>query len=368
MLLTKGANGYVGRMRPPRALLTPGSAWRPVSTVRLAGGAWQPARSTGADASAGASSSGEEDVLAPLPVSSASADGRPDARNTLHATTAPADSGGRADEEDEGADLLQSQAVQEPPPPEPLSVAGVQADPDATIDAIARLTRAPEQQLQLQQQQQEDGEEKAPGKEQQLPPAAAGPVAALAAAAAAAWAAALAAWATLAAAAVRLSAAATARLERVPRWAAARRLSRLRRDADAAPADATAQAALLAALNAASRHRDVLARVEGRAFASSPSVVVEYLKALVASERLDEYADAGGKAVAAGSSSGGAPAAAAAAGVGLGPGLAPGQDHRSLLSLLQELEALAAGGSSTRRDVPGGSVRRPLHVVLQVCV
>jgi hypothetical protein len=145
-------------------------------------------------------------------------------------------------------------------------------------------------------------------------------------------------------------------LGKLPSWMAAQKLQRLREAADEAPQDADKQAAYLAALNQSSP-RGVLSRVESKAYASSPAVVVEYLKALVATERLNEFADAPASSSAAGSSGSGAA-------VGLGPLLAPGQDHRSLVALLKELQGMAEGEHAA--DEPGASLRRPLHVVLQV--
>jgi hypothetical protein len=101
--------------------------------------------------------------------------------------------------------------------------------------------------------------------------------------------------------------------------------------------------------------REVLARVESKTYASNPAVVVEYLKALVATERLNEYAD-----LTSSSSSSGKGAL-----VGMGATPAAGQDHRSLLVLLKELQGLA-GGAPGGSEAPGSSLRRPLHVVLQV--
>ncbi|KAF6252523.1 hypothetical protein COO60DRAFT_1471478 [Scenedesmus sp. NREL 46B-D3] len=144
-------------------------------------------------------------------------------------------------------------------------------------------------------------------------------------------------------------------LSKLPSWVAAQKLQRLREAADEAPQDAGKQAAYLAALNQA-HPRDVLSRVESKAFGSSPAVVVEYLKALVATERLNEFAD-----VAAGSGAAGGRGSGAA--VGLGPLLAPGQDHRSLVALLRDLQGMAEGQAAA--DEPGASLRRPLHVVLQ---
>jgi hypothetical protein len=100
----------------------------------------------------------------------------------------------------------------------------------------------------------------------------------------------------------------------------------------------------------------VLARVESKAYASNPAVVIEYLKALVATERLNEYADPAG-------SSSSSSSRGSLVGVGATP--APGQDHRSLLVLLKELQGLA-GGAPGGSEAPGSSLRRPLHVVLQV--
>jgi hypothetical protein len=45
--------------------------------------------------------------------------------------------------------------------------------------------------------------------------------------------------------------------------------------------------------------------------------------------------------------------------------LAPGQDHRSLVALLRELQGMAEGQAGSDAE-PGSSLRRPLHVVLQV--
>jgi ATP-dependent metalloprotease len=189
------------------------------------------------------------------------------------------------------------------------------------------------------------------------------------------------------AAVARAWAALVALLQYVPAWVAAQRLRQLREAADDAPADADRQAALLAALNAQRQPRQVLERVEARRFASNSAVVVEYIKALVATERIHEYASTDAEAAAASAAatvgaSGGVPGgmaeAAAAAAALSGAALAPGQDHRSLRQLLRELEAAAlgnggaaggSGGSSAAAALdeigPGASLRRPLHVVIQ---
>lgn len=107
----------------------------------------------------------------------------------------------------------------------------------------------------------------------------------------------------------------------------------------------------------------MLARVESKAFSSNPAVVVEYLKALVATERLNEYADHPSAASASSSST----SSTRGSLVGVGALPAPGQDHRSLLALLKELQGLAGGGpGASGSEAPGSSLRRPLHVVLQV--
>ena len=140
----------------------------------------------------------------------------------------------------------------------------------------------------------------------------------------------------------------TSRLGSFPAWVAAQKLKQLREAADEAPHDPERQAAYLAALNP--KHpKDVLARVESKQYATNPAVVVEYLKALVATDRLGEYAQDSGKV----------------GGEGVGVATASGSgDHRSLAELLQELQRAAAG--QQQKEQPGASGRRPLHVVLQV--
>jgi hypothetical protein len=142
----------------------------------------------------------------------------------------------------------------------------------------------------------------------------------------------------------------TSKLGSFPAWVSAQKLKQLREAADEAPHDAERQAAYLAALNP--KHpKDVLARVEGKQYATNPAVVVEYLKALVATDRLAEYAQDIGKG------------SGEVAGVAAGSG-SSNSDHRSLAELLQELQRAAAG--QQQKEQPGASGRRPLHVVLQV--
>eukprot|EP00879_Flechtneria_rotunda_P014610 GHRR01015267.1.p1 GENE.GHRR01015267.1~~GHRR01015267.1.p1 ORF type:complete len:605 (+),score=233.34 GHRR01015267.1:179-1993(+) len=224
-----------------------------------------------------------------------------------------------------------------------LTVAAVQADPAGTIDAINRLTRQPGNDTssstnsnaeQTQQQDQQQHQQ---------------PLHVLSAAAAGILAAAHKQWMALLSMLAALTSAFKSNLSRFPSWVAAQKLQRLREAADEAPSDAAKQAAFLTALNH-TNPKEVLARVESKMYASSSAVVVEYLKALVITERLMEYADAS-------SSSG------TAAAVGLGPLPVAGQDHRSLITLLRELQGLAEG--SLPDEGPGSSLRRPLHVVLQ---
>eukprot|EP00878_Enallax_costatus_P001632 GHUV01001784.1.p1 GENE.GHUV01001784.1~~GHUV01001784.1.p1 ORF type:complete len:896 (+),score=273.74 GHUV01001784.1:260-2947(+) len=226
-------------------------------------------------------------------------------------------------------------------PAVPLTVEAVHADPAATIEAIQRLTRA-------ETGTSSSSDNSTLPADQQQPQ---GPLQVLAAAAASASIRAQQYWQSLLTALAAAYAAVTANLSKFPSWVAAQKLQKLREAADEHPQDAVKQAAYLAALNQ-SHPRDVLARVEAKKYASSPAVVVEYLKALVATERLNEYADAA-------SSSSDASATA----VGLGPLPAVGQDHTSLLQLLKELQGMAAG--KTDDGGPGSSLRRPLHVVLQ---
>jgi hypothetical protein len=195
--------------------------------------------------------------------------------------------------------------------------------------------------------------------------------------------------AALLAALARAWATAAALLQYIPAWVAAQRLRQLREAADEAPADADRQAALLAALNEQRSPRAVLERVESKRYASNSAVVVEYIKALVATERIHEYAStdaeaaaaaAAATAAAAGGPPGGVAEAAAGAAALSGAALAPGQDHRSLRQLLRELEAAAVGGgggggsgsgaaaalaAAADDTSPGASLRRPLHVVVQ---
>lgn len=244
-----------------------------------------------------------------------------------------------------------SPAAAEPTPASLLTVEAVHADAAATIDAIQRLTRSAEAQESASSGSNTDAAV-AEQSQQQPPDELQQPLQQLAAAAASAWISAQQHWQSLLAMLAAAYAAVTANLSKFPSWVAAQKLQKLQEAADDHPQDAAKQAAYLAALNQ-SHPRDVLARVESKKFASNPAVVVEYLRALVASERLNEYADLPGSS----SSS------TSAAAVGLGPLPAAGQDHRSLLQLLKELQGMAEG--KQEEIEPGSSLRRPLHVVLQ---
>ncbi|KAJ9524515.1 hypothetical protein QJQ45_019587, partial [Haematococcus lacustris] len=75
--------------------------------------------------------------------------------------------------------------------------------------------------------------------------------------------------------------------------------------------------------------------------ASNGAVVAEYMKALVATDKLSSYVSTSSNA----------------------QGLATGEDHRSLAQLLKELQQQATAEQAD--DTPGSSLRRPLHVVVQ---
>ncbi|CAD7697915.1 unnamed protein product [Ostreobium quekettii] len=125
-------------------------------------------------------------------------------------------------------------------------------------------------------------------------------------------------------------------MRKLPAWQRQRHLRRLRAESDANPGDAAKHARLLVQLNQVSPE-EVLRRVESGACAGSAAVVVEYLRALVRTGRVDEYDGEGG------------------------PGGADG--HRSLPKLLKDLQVLSGGGDLDL--TPGGSARQPLYVSLE---
>jgi hypothetical protein len=250
------------------------------------------------------------------------------------------------------------------PAKDPISVAAVQANPAATIDAINRMTRLTDEAAAAaaagasgRQQQQQQPPEDLQTPQQQQPLSAT--LTFLRVAATNFWSAVQRSLKAILGLLAAAAAAVQGSLSKFPGWVAAQKLQKLKEAADSAPKDATKQAAYLAALNS-SHPKEVLARVESKVFSSSPAVVVEYLKALVSTERINEYADAPGLQVSAASAAG----SSVSSGIGLGPLPAAGQDHRSLLVLLKELEGLADGSPAAER--PGSSLRRPLHVTLQV--
>jgi len=148
-------------------------------------------------------------------------------------------------------------------------------------------------------------------------------------------------------------------LQGLPLWVQNQQLAKLREAADEDPRNAERHAAYLAELNRAGRHREVMARVEGREHATGSAVVVEYLRALIASGKVSEYTGA--------SAPGAVHSAASTVGAVAGAATLPVQassmdSHRSLSQLLKDLQAQVAGEQPD--DEPGASVRRPLHVLM----
>lgn len=125
--------------------------------------------------------------------------------------------------------------------------------------------------------------------------------------------------------------------QKLPAWVQAQQLKKLKELSDEDPKNAEKNAAYLVELNK-SNPREVIARVDSKEYASNSAVVVEYLKALVATGKLSEYAASS-----------------------IAPAL--GDDHRSLSHLLKELQQQVSGEQPD--DSPGASLRRPLHVTLQ---
>ncbi|GMH08915.1 hypothetical protein Nepgr_010755 [Nepenthes gracilis] len=117
-------------------------------------------------------------------------------------------------------------------------------------------------------------------------------------------------------------------------WQQEKRLERLIAEADANPMDAAKQSALLMELNKHSPE-SVLKRFEQRDHAVDSIGVVEYLKALVATNAIAEYL----------------------------PDEQSGKPS-SLPTLLQELKQRASGNTDESFLSPGISERQPLHVVM----
>ncbi|KAF7816717.1 ATP-dependent zinc metalloprotease FTSH 11, chloroplastic/mitochondrial-like [Senna tora] len=119
-----------------------------------------------------------------------------------------------------------------------------------------------------------------------------------------------------------------------PFWRQEKHLARLIAEADANPQDATKQSALLAELNKHSPE-SVIKRFEERDRAVDSRGVVEYLRALVATNAIAEF-------------------------------LPDGESGKpsSLPSLLQELKQRASGNTDEPFLNPGISEKQPLHVVM----
>mmetsp|Transcript_14486 Transcript_14486/g.36024 ORF Transcript_14486/g.36024 Transcript_14486/m.36024 type:complete len:825 (-) Transcript_14486:545-3019(-) len=125
-------------------------------------------------------------------------------------------------------------------------------------------------------------------------------------------------------------------LQQLPMWMQAQTLKRLREASDEDKTNADKHADYLAELNKSSP-KEVIKRVDSKEFATSPRVVGEYLKALVASGQIDKFTSTV-------------------------ESLNPGEDHRSLSQLLKDLQAQVAGEAGD--TAPGSSARRPLHITV----
>eukprot|EP00210_Caulerpa_lentillifera_P001774 g1704.t1 len=122
----------------------------------------------------------------------------------------------------------------------------------------------------------------------------------------------------------------------IPAWQRHQHLKKLQAASDADPEDPVKHAQLLKCLNK-SRPNDVLERVQSGKYKANEDVIVEYLKALVVTDRLAEYA----KDTVPDTES----------------------DHRSLRRLLHDLERLS-GGEAVEMT-PGGSKRTPLFISIE---
>ncbi|KAK1415204.1 hypothetical protein QVD17_30977 [Tagetes erecta] len=119
-----------------------------------------------------------------------------------------------------------------------------------------------------------------------------------------------------------------------PFWRREKRLEMLVSDADANPQDATKQTALLVELNKHSPE-SVIKRFEQREYAVDSKGVVEYIRALVATNAISEYL----------------------------PDEQSGKPS-TLSALLQELKERASGNLDESLLSPGISERQPLHVMM----
>ncbi|GLI67631.1 hypothetical protein VaNZ11_011879 [Volvox africanus] len=164
-------------------------------------------------------------------------------------------------------------------------------------------------------------------------------------------------------------------LQQFPIWVQMQHLRRLREACEEAPKDADKHAAYLAELGR-SNPREVLARVESRHFGVNAAVVAEYLRALVATGKVTELVKADGSAAAA--------AASATVAAAVAPAALEVPPPRTLAELLRDLHeqlvlasvdgatpgdgaapvANGIGGAAASLEIPGSSLRRPLHVVV----
>ncbi|GIL57193.1 hypothetical protein Vafri_12491, partial [Volvox africanus] len=164
-------------------------------------------------------------------------------------------------------------------------------------------------------------------------------------------------------------------LQQFPIWVQMQHLRRLREACEEDPKDADKHAAYLAEL-VRSNPREVLARVESRHFGVNAAVVAEYLRALVATGKVTELVKADGSAAAA--------AASATVAAAVAPAALEVPPPRTLAELLRDLHeqlvlasvdgatpgdgsapaASGIGGAAASLEIPGSSLRRPLHVVV----
>ncbi|KAK9917669.1 hypothetical protein WJX75_007015 [Coccomyxa subellipsoidea] len=124
---------------------------------------------------------------------------------------------------------------------------------------------------------------------------------------------------------------------RIPLLPRGNRLINLRLDAHTDPSNAEKFSALVSALNRAGHHAEVVQLVDEKRFSLNSAAAAEYLRALVETKRLSKLAEGGAVEL--------------------------GEDHRSLPDVLRDLQSQLAGQETAQ--VPGQSLARPLHVMLQ---
>ncbi|KAK9803020.1 hypothetical protein WJX72_001842 [[Myrmecia] bisecta] len=125
-------------------------------------------------------------------------------------------------------------------------------------------------------------------------------------------------------------------LTSLPMWARQRQLQKLQAAYEADPTSTDKFLAYLQALNK-SKPAEVIKQVDSHKFNASPAVMVEYFRALVATDRIAEYADESGTGA--------------------------GESHRSLSQLMKDVQTRVDGEDGA--EAPGQSIKRPLHIVLQ---